>query len=91
MLSAAMKCPTCQRNILTRRSGVCSFCGAALPAAFLLSPEQLQVIAAEERSAELKRKQRQERERQSSAGDTISGWDGGGFGGGDSGGGGGGD
>ena len=66
-----MKCPACQRNILTRRSGVCSFCGAALPAAFLLSQEELRRIEADERAAARSREQRRERDRQSAAGDTT--------------------
>lgn len=84
---AAMKCPACQRNLLSRRAGVCSFCGATLPAELLLGQEQLRAIEAEERATAQSRKQRQERERRDAAGDA-SGWTGG-WGVGDAGGGGG--
>lgn len=75
-----MKCPACQRSILTRRSGVCSFCGVPLPSELRLTPEQLQAIEAEERELARRRKQREEREereRKEARDRDVGTWDGG--------------
>jgi hypothetical protein len=41
------RCPTCQREIYSRRRTTCEFCGAELPEEIRLSPEEIQAVKEE--------------------------------------------
>ena len=56
----AYYCPACSRQILSRRTKLCGFCRAPLPAELLLTPEQIAQIEAAERARALAAKVRQE-------------------------------
>ena len=43
-----LRCPTCNRPILSRRNKLCSFCQKPLPAELLFTPAQVEEIEAAE-------------------------------------------
>ena len=45
------RCPKCDALVVDRRSAVCTTCKTALPAEWILSPEQIQKLETFERSA----------------------------------------
>ena len=62
-----MNCPQCQRPIYSRQHPRCGYCGAALPAEFLLAAHEVDEIKEEMRESEMRRqiakaKEEQERE-----------------------------
>jgi hypothetical protein len=56
-------CPHCRRNVLSRRSEICSYCLNPLPSDFLLTAAELDEIEAEERERERRRDERAEAKR----------------------------
>jgi hypothetical protein len=48
-----LRCPTCDRAILSRRNPLCGFCQQPLPAELLFTRAEIQKIEAEERERAL--------------------------------------
>jgi len=55
----SLNCPTCNREVYSRRHKRCGFCGAELPAEFLFTEAELALLDAE---AEQRRQERRDRE-----------------------------
>lgn len=61
-------CPECERAILNRKIDKCLYCGAALPATLLLSPEAIAELNRQQQALEAQHSQRHA----SPAGDSTS-------------------
>ena len=66
-----MNCPECQRPIYSRQHPRCGYCGAALPAEFLLAAHEVDEIKEEMREIEMrcqiaKDKEEEEQKREAS-------------------------
>jgi hypothetical protein len=59
----AYHCPHCKRNVLSRRSGICSYCLNPLPSEILMTAAELEAVEAEERDRERRCKERAEAKR----------------------------
>jgi hypothetical protein len=55
-------CPKCSGVIYNRRSKLCGFCGAELPAELLFSPEELEVLDRHEAEAEARQQEQRTKE-----------------------------
>jgi hypothetical protein len=55
-----LRCPSCDRAILSRRNSLCGFCQQPLPAELLFTPAEIKKIEAEERERALARALREE-------------------------------
>ncbi|WP_435008676.1 hypothetical protein P12x_005883 [Tundrisphaera lichenicola] len=63
-----LRCPACNRPILSRRNARCGFCQEPLSTELIFSPEEVEAIEAEEKERALTRKLRdEERARQIAA------------------------
>jgi hypothetical protein len=56
----AYDCPHCKRKVLSRRSGLCSYCLNPLPSEICMTAAELEKVEAEERDRERRRKERAE-------------------------------
>ena len=54
------KCPKCNGVIYNRRSNICGFCGAELPAEFLFTAEKIVALDRDAAEAEARRKRKEE-------------------------------
>lgn len=73
------RCPGCGFQIFNRRVPTCESCGAALPAEFLLSREQVAALDAEHKKS-MKERAARARAGRDDGGDTGGSWDFGGDG-----------
>jgi hypothetical protein len=58
----SLHCPTCSREVYSRRHKRCGFCGAELPVEFLFTEEELAALDAEEEQRRQERKAKEEQE-----------------------------
>ncbi len=56
-----LRCPACDRAILSRRNPLCGFCQQPLPTELLFTPAEIHRIEAEERERALARTLREEK------------------------------
>jgi hypothetical protein len=55
-----LRCPACDRAILSRRNSLCGFCQQPLPAELVFSPAEIERIEAEEKARAIARTLREE-------------------------------
>jgi hypothetical protein len=58
----SLHCPTCNRQVYSRRNKRCGFCGAELPPDFLFTEAELAVLEAEAEQRRQERKAKEEKE-----------------------------
>ena len=58
----SLHCPTCNREVYSRRHKRCGFCGAELPAEFLFTEAELAVLELEENQRRLERQAKEEKQ-----------------------------
>ena len=58
----SLHCPTCNREVYSRRHKHCGFCGAELPAEFLFTEAELAELDAEAEQRRQERKAKEQKE-----------------------------